>query len=89
MAVTIANRHCSSFNVVESKNDKAEFKKNVKFSMSSTKEAMAISKAGPVWIAGGPNPKEKRSTPFKGTIEIRPTLKELQENKYLFPSLDL
>jgi len=38
---------------------------------------------------GGPNPKEKRSTSFKDTIRRRPTLKELEEKKYLFPDSHL
>jgi len=46
---------------------------------------MIISRAGPVRILGGPNPEEKRSTPFKDTIKRRLTLKELQEKKYPFP----
>jgi len=48
MEVTIANRHNNSFNISESKKDRAEFKKNAKFSISLTKEAMTISKARPV-----------------------------------------
>ena len=54
--VTIANHRDSFFSVIESKKDRAEFRKNVKFSKSSTKEAMTISKAEPVWIKGKPNP---------------------------------
>jgi len=42
--VTITNRHGSSLNVVKSKNDRVEFKKNVKFSKSSTKVMMTTSK---------------------------------------------
>jgi len=45
MEVTIAYHRNNSFSVAESKKDRAEFKKNVKFSKSSTKEAMTISKA--------------------------------------------
>jgi len=48
--VTIANRRDSPFSVTEPKNDRAEFKKNAKVSTSSIKEAMTISKAGPVQI---------------------------------------
>jgi len=88
MEVTIANRRDSSFSVDESKNDKAEFKKNVKFSTSSTKEAITISKAELVRITGRQNSKEKRSEPFKNTIRRCP-LKELQEKKYLFLDSDL
>jgi len=53
--VTIANRRDNSFSVAELKKDRVEFKKNVKFPKSSTKEAMTISKAKLVQITGGPN----------------------------------
>jgi len=89
LEVTIANRCESCFGFVQSKNDKAEFKKNVKFPTRSTKEAMTISNAGLVRISGGPNPKEKRSVPLKDTIRRRPTLKELQEKRYPLPDSDL
>ena len=65
MEVTIANRRGTCFGVVKSKNNRDEFKKNVKFSISSIKAAMTISKAGLVQISGGPNPTEKRSAHFK------------------------
>jgi len=48
MEVTIANHHDSSFNVAESKKNRAKFRKNDKFPTSSTEEMMTISKAGPV-----------------------------------------
>ena len=89
MEVTIANHRESSFNVVESKKNRDEFRKSVMFSTSSTKEAMTIFKARPVQILGGPNPNEKRSMPFKDTISRRATLKELLEKKHLFPDSDL
>ena len=44
MEVTIANRCDNCFSVVESKKKRDESRKNVKFSKSSTKEAMTISK---------------------------------------------
>jgi len=50
---------------------------------------MTISKVGSIWISGGPDLKEKRSTPFKDMIRRCPILKELQGKKYLFPDLDL
>ena len=50
---------------------------------------MTISKAEPIQIMGRPNPEEKRRAPFKDTVSKRPTLKELQEKKYLFPDSDL
>jgi len=65
MEVTIAYHHDSSFSVAELKKDRAEFKKNVKFSKSSAKEAMTISKTEPVRITRRPNPKEKRSAPLR------------------------
>ena len=52
----IANRRDNSFSVVESKKDRAEFEKNAKFSKSSTKEVMTISKIAPVRITEEPNP---------------------------------
>jgi len=48
MEVTIANRRCNSFHFTESKKDKVEFKRNVKFSKNSTKEAMFISIGEPI-----------------------------------------
>jgi len=48
MEVTIVNCRGTSFGVTESKNNRVEFKKNVKFSTSSTKKAMAISKVEPL-----------------------------------------
>jgi len=48
MEVTIANHHDSSFSIAESKNDRDEFKKNVKFSTNLIKEMMTIAKVGPV-----------------------------------------
>jgi len=46
---------------------------------------MTVSKPEPVCITGRPNSDEKRSVPFKDTIRRRPTLKELQDKKYMFP----
>ena len=77
MGVTIANRHGNSFGFIESKKDNSEFKRNVKFSKNSTKEAVSISKAEPVQITGRPKLEEKRSMPFKDAIKRHPTLKEL------------
>jgi len=87
MKVNIANLRGSSFSVAEWKNDRVEFKKNVKFFTSSTKEAMTISKVEPVGITWRPNLEENRSAPFKDMIRRRPTLKELQKKKYMFPDL--
>jgi len=46
MEVTIDNHHDSSFSVAELKNNRAKFKKNVKFSIRSTKEAMRSLRLG-------------------------------------------
>jgi len=59
------------------KKDRVTIRKNAKFSTSSTKEAMTISKARPVHNSGGSNPEEKRTAPFKDMIRRCPTLKEL------------
>jgi len=48
MEVTVANGHSNSFGFAESKNDKAEFKRNVKGSKNSTKEVLSISKLEPI-----------------------------------------
>jgi len=77
MELTIANHCDSSHNVVELEKDMIEFKKIFQFSKSSTKDAMNMSKAKPVWSTERPNLKEKRSAPFKDTIRRHPTLKEL------------
>jgi len=45
MKVIVANRLGTSFIFAKSKKDKADFKRNVKCSKNSTKEAMSISKA--------------------------------------------
>jgi len=55
MEITITNHHGYSFGAAELKNDRDEFKKNVKCFTSSTKEAMTIPKVGPVRISGGLN----------------------------------
>ena len=65
MEVTIANHCDNSFSVAESKKDSAKFRKNAKFSTSSTKEAITTSKVELVRIAGEPNLEEKRDAPFK------------------------
>jgi len=79
-----ANCHRDSFGFTKLKKDEAEYKTNVKFSMSSIKEAMSISKANLVWITGKRKMKEKRSTPFMNITKRFPMPKELQENKYPF-----
>jgi len=57
--VTIASHHGSSFSMAESKRDRVEVKKNVKFFKNSIKETMTISKVEPICITGKPNSKEK------------------------------
>ena len=89
MGVTIASRHDSSLSFAETKRDRAKVKKNVRFSKNSTKEMMTATKAEPICITGKPNLEERRGMPFKDTIKRHPTLKELQEKKYLFPDSDL
>ena len=81
MEVTIANYRDNFVCVVEPRKARANFKKNVKFSTSSNREALIIARAKPVQTKGGPNSKEKRSAPFKDMIRKFPTLKELQEKK--------
>ena len=68
--VTIANRRDGSFSVAESKKDRVEFKKNVKFSKSSIKEVMTVSKVELVWIIERTNTDEKRSAPLRTTQEV-------------------
>ena len=87
--VTIVSRRDSSLSFAEVKRNWAEVKKNVRFFKNSTKEMMTVTKAEPVCITGKPNSEEKRGMLFKDTMRRRPTLKELQEKKYLFPDLDL
>jgi len=89
MEVTIANRCDSSLSFVEMKRDWAEVKNNVKFSKNSTKDTMTVTKAEPVRITRKPNSEEKRGMLFKDAMRRRPTLKDLQEKKYLFPDSDL
>jgi len=48
MEVTIDSRHDNSFYPTESKKDKVEFEKNVKFSKNTTKEAMSTSTSQPI-----------------------------------------
>jgi len=50
---------------------------------------MTVSKVEPVRITRKPNSEEKRGLPFKDTTRRHPTLKELQEKKYLFSDSDL
>ena len=51
--------------VAKTKRDWAEVKKNVKFSINSTKETVTITKAEPVLITGKPNLEKKEACPSK------------------------
>jgi len=84
--VTIAKRRGTSVGFAESKKDKVEFKINID---NSTKEVMSVFEAKLVRITGKPRQEGKRSTPFKDATRRRLMLKELQENKYMFPDSDL
>ena len=63
--VTIANRYGSSFNVTKSKNGRNEFKKNAKFSKSSNKDGMTISKAEPSELWEDQTRKRKEACPSR------------------------
>ena len=89
MEVTIASRCGNSFCSTESRKDKVEFKKNVNFSKSTTKEVMSTFTSQPIRITGKPKLGGKKSSSFNVVIKKRPTLKELQEKKYLFLNSDL
>jgi len=89
MEATIVSRRDSSLSFAETKRGRAKVKKNVRCSKKSTLETMTVTKAKLVRITRKPNSKEKRGMPFKDTMRRQPTLKELQEKKYLFPDSDL
>ena len=65
MKVMIANRYNNSFNFIESKKDRAKFKRNVKLFKNSTEEAAFISIGGPIRITRKLKLEDKKSTPFK------------------------
>ena len=65
MEVMIANRYNNSFDFIESKRDRAKFKRNVKLFKNSTKEATFISIRGPIRIMRKIKLEDKKSTPFK------------------------
>jgi len=65
MEVMIANHHVNSFGFTELKKDKAEFKRNVKFSKNSIKVAMSISTTEPIRMMGKLRLEDRKSTPFK------------------------
>ena len=85
-----ASRHRgNSFYSTESKKEKVEFKKNVKFSKNRTKKPMSTSTSQLIWIMGKPKPDDKKSMLFKDVTKKHSTLKELQEKKCPFSNLDL
>ena len=77
MEVTIASRHWNLSHPTESKKDKAELKKNVKFSKNTTKDAMSTSTSQPIRITRNPKLEDKKSSPFKDVTKKRHALKEL------------
>jgi len=79
MKITIASRRSSSLSFGETKRDRTEVKKNVKFSKNLAKEMMTITKAMPIRIIRKANLEEKRGMPFKDMMKRRLTLKELQD----------
>jgi len=50
---------------------------------------ISISKAEAVWIMRRPSLENKRSMPLKDIVRRSPTLKELQEKKYMILNPDL
>ena len=84
--VTIASRCAHSLYSTESKRDKVEFEKNVNFSKGTTKEAII---SQPIRIMEKLKLGGKKRSSFKVVTNKRPTLKELQKKKYLFPNSDL
>lgn len=77
MKVTVANRRGNSSYPTELKKDKVEFKENVKFSKSTTEEAMSTSTSQPIRITGKPRLEDKKRPSFKDATKKRPMLKEL------------
>ena len=89
MKMTIANRHGKSSFSYEFKKGKGETKKSSKPSKASTKETMVTSAEEPVRISGKARLEEKKGTSSRDGGRKRPVLKELEENKYLFPDSNL
>jgi len=58
--------------LLSKKSIKVEFNKNVKFCKSLTKEAIATSKAKPVWITGKPNSKREKKRALHGLDKKMP-----------------
>jgi len=71
------------------KKGKVEFKKNVNFCKSTTKEAMSTFISKPIPITEKSTLGHKKKPSFKDVIKKGPTLKELQERKYPFLNSDL
>ena len=77
MELTTASHRENSFYPTESKKNKVEFKKNVKFSKNMTKEAMSTCTSQPIRITRKPKLEDKKSSPFKDVTKKRHALKEL------------
>ena len=76
MEVMIAGHRSNSYST-ESRRHKVVFEKNVKFSKSTTKEAMSTSTSQPIRITGKPKLGDKKCSSFKVATKKRRTLKEL------------
>jgi len=74
----------NSFYSTESKKDKVEFKKKVRFSKSVAKEVMFISTGDPIQITGKPKLEGKKNTLFKDATKKHPTLKESRKRSIRF-----
>ena len=66
MEATIANHRDTSFNFAKLKKDKAKFKRNVKFSNNSNKEAMSISKHRASWDYRKAKPGKEKKRALQG-----------------------
>jgi len=77
----MASRRGNFFYSTELKKDKVEFKKNVNFSKSTTKETMSTYTSQIIRITGKPKLESKKSPSFNVAIKMCPPLKELQEKK--------
>jgi len=77
MMVTIASRRDNSFYSTESMEDKVEFKKNVQFSKSTTKEAISTFTSQSIHFIGKTKLEGKKSLSLKIETKKHSTLKEL------------
>ena len=86
MEVMIASRCDNSFYSIESRKEKVEFKKNVNFSKSTTKEAMSTSTSQPIRITGNPKLESKKSPSFKVATKSVPHWKSFMKRSTHFLS---